>query len=232
MWLTGRRDDPPLLFGAAIADQFTGLHLCIGILAALQHRNRTGEGQRVDVDLLAGMMAVQQQELTVYLNHGTLKERPVENVGHPGITAPCGVYRTADGWLLLAMCPCPMLGTILDLPWLAEYDTNEKMLEARDIVHRRLSTHFGTQGTAHWLELLSAHDVWCAPVQKHADLEQDPQVVHRGLIWEVPFGDGEGSYRTVGSPFSFSETAVRVRRGAPRSGQHTAEFLDRSLWKE
>ena len=232
MWLTGRRDDPPLLFGAAIADQFTGLHLCIGILAALQHRNRTGQGQRVDVDLLAGMMAVQQQELTVYLNHGTLKERPVENVGHPGITAPCGVYRTADGWLLLAMCPCPTLARILALPWLAEYDTNEKMLEARDLVHRRLSQHFATQPTAHWLELLGAHDVWCAPVQRHADLERDPQVAHRGLIWEVPLGEDGHSYRTVGSPFSFSAAPVRVRRGAPRSGQHTAQFLSRSLWKE
>lgn len=60
MWLTGRRDDPPFLFGAAVADEFTGIHLALGILAALAHRNRTGEGQRVDVDLLGGVMALQQ----------------------------------------------------------------------------------------------------------------------------------------------------------------------------
>ncbi len=130
------------------------------------------------------------------------------------------------------MCPCPTLGKILGLDWLAEYDTNEKMLEARDVVHRRLSGHFATQSTAHWIELLSAHDVWCAPVQRHADLERDPQIAHRKLIWEVPYGEGGQTYRTVGSPFSFSETPARVRRGAPRAGQHTSEFLDRSLWKE
>jgi len=232
MWLSGRRDDPPLLFGAAVADQFTGLHLVIAILAALEQRRRTGEGQRVDVDLLACMLTIQQQELTVHLNHGQLLDRPVENVGHPGITAPCGVYRTADGYLMLAMCPCPVLAQILGIDWLAQFDTNEKMLAARDDVHRHLSVHFATATTAHWLELLGKHDVWCAPVQRHADVERDPQVVHRHLIWDVPYADSGRFYRTVGSPFSFSEADVGVRRGAPRSGQHTGEFLQRTLWED
>ena len=232
MWLSGRRDDPPLLFGAAVADQFTGLHLVIAILAALEQRRRTGEGQRVDVDLLACMLTIQQQELTVHLNHGQLLDRPVENVGHPGITAPCGVYRTADGYLMLAMCPCPVLAQILGIDWLAQFDTNEKMLAARDDVHRHLSVHFATATTAHWLELLGKHDVWCAPVQRHADVERDPQVVHRHLIWDVPYADSGRFYRTVGSPFSFSEADVGVRRGAPRSGQHNSEFLQRTLWED
>ena len=232
MWLTGRRGDPPFVFGAAIADQFTGLHLVIGILAALLHRNRTGVGQRVDVDLLSCMLAVQQQELTVFLNHGRTLERPVENVGHPGITAPCGVYKTADGHLMLAMFPCPALGRILGVDWLAEYDTNEKMFEARDIVHRRLSAHFATQPTGHWIDLLSAHDVWCAPVQSHADVEHDPQVAHKKLIWDVPCGESGATYRTVGSPFTFSASTVKVRRGAPRAGQHTEAFRQRTIWRD
>jgi crotonobetainyl-CoA:carnitine CoA-transferase CaiB-like acyl-CoA transferase len=232
MWLTGRRGDPPFLFGAAIADQFTGLHLVIGILAALQHRNRTGEGQRVDVDLLSCMMAIQQQELTVVFNHGWTLDRPVENVGHPGITAPCGIYQTADGYLLLSVCPCPKLGEILKVERLAQYDTNEKMYAARDDVHRLLATHFATQSTAHWFDLLSAHDVWCAPVQRHADLEHDPQVAHKHLIWEVPYGDSGATFRTVGSPFTFSAGTVGVRRSAPRSGQHTDAFRDGTIWKD
>jgi len=232
MWLTGRRDDPPFLFGAAIADQFTGLHLVIGILAALQHRNQTGQGQRIDVDLLSCMLAIQQQELTVFFNHGRPLERPVENVGHPGITAPCGVYRTADGYMILAMFPCPALGQILGVEWLAQYDTNEKMFEARDTVHRKLSAHFEAQATAYWIDLLSAHDVWCAPVQRHADLESDPQVAHKKLIWEVPCGDSGATYRTVGSPFSFSASTVKARRGVPRSGQHNEEFRQRTIWRD
>ena len=188
---------------------YTGLHLVVGILAALQHRNRTGEGQRVDVDLLSCMLAIQQQELTVYLNHRNSFERPRENVGHPGVAAPCGIYGTQDGHLMLAMCPCPKLGEILGVDWLASYDTNEKMFEARDAVHRLLAAHFATSTTARWIELLSANDVWCAPVQSYADLERDPQIAHKGSFWDVPYADSKATYRTVGSPFSFSATRSR-----------------------
>jgi crotonobetainyl-CoA:carnitine CoA-transferase CaiB-like acyl-CoA transferase len=232
MWLTGRRTDPPFVMGPAVADQFTGLHLVIGILAALQHRNRTGEGQRVDVDLLSCMLTIQQQELTVYLNHGEPIERPEENVGHPGLTAPCGVYATSDGYMMLAMFPCPRLGEILGVNWLAEYDSNEKMFAARDHVHRKLSEHFGKAPTSDWIELLTTHDVWCAPVQRHADLERDPQVAHKALIWDVPYGESGDTFRTVGSPFSFSASPVSVRHGAPRSGQHTDDFKAGKIWKD
>ena len=232
MWLTGRKSDPPFVFGVAVADQFTGLHLVVGILAALQHRNRTGEGQRVDVDLMSCMMAAQQQELTVFFNHNETLERPEENIGHPGLTAPGGVYRTGNGYMMLAMFPCTKLGEILQLDWLAEYDTNEKMMEGRDIVHRKLSKHFVTQDTDHWIALLSSHDVWCAPVKQHADLEHDPQIAHKKLIWDVPYADTGASYRTVGSPFTFSESQVKVRRSTPRVGQHTDEFRNGNIWKD
>ncbi|MGH8245102.1 MAG: CoA transferase, partial [Gammaproteobacteria bacterium] len=191
-----------------------------------------GEGQRVDVDLLSCMLAVQQQELTVFFNHGRPLDRPEENVGHPGLTAPGGVYATRDGYMMLAMFPCPKLGEILGVEWLWEYDTNEKMYAGRDAVHRLLSAHFATKPTAHWIELLSAHDVWCAPVQTHADLEHDPQIAHKKLIWEVPYADTDATYRTVGSPFSFSASPVSVRRGAPRSGQHTDAFKEGEIWKD
>lgn len=232
MWLTGRRDDPPFLFGAAVVDEFTGIHLALGILAALAHRERTGEGQRVDVDLLGGVMALQQQELTAYLNHHEIPERPAGNVGHPGITAPCGVYETSDGHLLLSMVPCPKLGEILGVEWLAAYDTNDKMLAARDEVYARLARHFVTGTTDRWLELLSAHDVWCAPVRKYSDVENDPQIAHKKLIWEVPFAEGDKTYRTVGSPFGFSSSPVSVHRSAPRSGQHTGEFRNGEIWND
>jgi crotonobetainyl-CoA:carnitine CoA-transferase CaiB-like acyl-CoA transferase len=232
MWLNGTSNGPPMVTGIAIADQFTALHLVVGILAALQNRQRTGKGQRVDVDLMACMMAIQQQELTVYLNHGVQYERAGENIGHPGLTAPAGTYPTADGHMILAMFPCPKLGEILEIGWLAEYDSNEKMGQARDAVYRKLAAHFATRPTAHWIELLSAHDVWCAPVQTYAELERDPQAVHKNLFWEVPYADSGSSYRTVGSPFIFSNTPARLRSGAPRLGQHTEEFRNGTIWQD
>jgi len=232
MWLNGRRDDPPFLIGPAATDQYAGVHLVIGILAALHHRDRTGEGQRVDVDLLSCVLAFQQQELTVFLNHGEELERPVENIGHPGLTAPAGVYQTEDGYLLLAMFPCPRLGEILGVDWLAGYDTNEKMYEARDEVYRKLAKHFLQAPTEYWIDLLSAQDVWCAPVRHHGDIENDPQIAHKQLIWEVPVGEDGDTFRTVGTPFTFSATPVTVRRGAPRCGQDSATFKERKIWSD
>lgn len=223
--LTGRRSDPPTACGIGISDEYTGLHLVVAILAALSHRQATGEGQQVAVDLFSCTVAAQQQELTVWLNHGEEMPRPEENIGHVGATAPFGTYATLDGHLALAMMPCPQLGKILDVDWLDEYDTNEKMFAQRDVIHRKLAAHFSTGTTAGWLELLDAHDVWCAPVQDYADLERDPQVAHSGLFWEVPIGAGEGSFRTVGSPFTFTKTPASLRRGVPRAGQHTDEIL-------
>jgi crotonobetainyl-CoA:carnitine CoA-transferase CaiB-like acyl-CoA transferase len=133
---------------------------------------------------------------------------------------------------MLAMTPCPKLGGILGVDWLAAFDTLEKMFNARDEVYGLLAAHFRTQTTAHWLELLSASDVWCAPVQDYAQLEKDPQVAHKGIFWDIPYADTGKTYRTVGSPFSFSESPVSVRRGAPRAGQHTPEFRAREIWKE
>lgn len=232
MWLVGRREDPPFVMPVPVADMFTGMHLVVGILAALQHRNRTGEGQRVDVDLLSCMMVAQLQEITVFLNHGQIVERAERNVGHPGLTAPCGVYATSDGWMMLAMFPCPKLGEALGVDWLAEFDTNEKMYAARDIVHERLSEHFATDSTDHWVDLLSSNDVWCAPVRDYSALEIDPQIEHKGLIWDLKYSDTGKPYRTVGSPFAFSEAPVNVRSGAPRAGQHTDQFKSGRIWED
>ncbi len=147
------------------------------------------------------------------------------NTGHVGGTAPFGVYATVDGYLALAMMPCPRLGRILDVDWLGAYDTNEKMFAERDTIHRLLSELFATRTTDDWLKLLDAHDVWCARVQDYADLEADPQVEHAGLLWEVPIEGEDAVFRTVGSPFHFARTPVTLRRGVPRAGQHTDEVL-------
>jgi crotonobetainyl-CoA:carnitine CoA-transferase CaiB-like acyl-CoA transferase len=225
MHLTGRDGDPPTPCGIGISDEYTGLHLVVAILAALSHRQATGEGQRVAVDLFSCTVAAQQQELTVHLNHGEPMPRAAENVGHIGATAPFGTYPTADGHLALAMMPCPELGRILGVDWLDEFDTNELMFAHRDEIHRRLAAHFAIDTTKNWLALLDAHDVWCAPVQDYRALEDDPQVRYANLLWTVPLGEDEGSFRTVGSPFTFSRTPPSLRRGVPRAGQHTSEIL-------
>jgi crotonobetainyl-CoA:carnitine CoA-transferase CaiB-like acyl-CoA transferase len=224
--LTGKAGDPPTPCGIGISDEFTGLHLVIAVLAALSHRDATGEGQRVAVDLFSCTVAAQQQELTVFLNHGQKLERARTNIGHVGGTAPFGTYRTRDGYLAMAMMSLPALGAILGVSWLDEFDTDEAAFKERDRIHDLLEEHFVTDTTETWLALLDQHDVWCAPVQDHDDLLKDPQVEHAGLLWDVEVGDDPRTmFRTVGSPFTFSKTPATLRRGVPRAGQDTVDVL-------
>jgi crotonobetainyl-CoA:carnitine CoA-transferase CaiB-like acyl-CoA transferase len=230
LFLAGRESDPPTAAGIGIADQYTALHIVIGILAALEHRNQTGKGQRVELNLFSCAVAAQQQELTYYLNHGGIPARPAENHGSIWATAPFGIYPTADGYLAIAMTPCPIVGRAIDMPELAKYDTNELMLEHRREIYLAIAERLSTDNTAHWIDLLLAEDVWCAPVQTYDELVDDPQAVHNDMFWDVGIGDGTKRFRTVGSPFVFSETPVVRTLGVPDLGQHTEEILgaDRS----
>ena len=226
MFLSGRAGEPPTSCGIGITDQYTALHIAIAVLAALVHRAETGVGQSIEVDLFSCTVAMQQQELTYYLNQGTLPDRPKENFGSIWASAPFGIYATANGHIAIAMTPCPILAEALELSWLAEFDTLDRMFEAREEIYARLSEHFLTGPSEAWIEALLAHDVWCAPVQTYGQLADDPQVVHNGLFWDVPVGDGEGTFRTPGSPITFSATPTAIRHGVPRAGQHTSEFFD------
>lgn len=225
LWLAGRAGEPPTAAGIGIADQYTALHIVIGILAALEHRRHTGQGQRVELDLFSSTISAQQQELTYYLNHGSIPPRPAENHGSIWATAPFGIYPTSDGGVAIAMTPCPVVGRALDMPELAKFDTNALMLEHRATIYSLLASRLKAETTAHWMESLLAHDVWCAPVQNYDHLVQDPQALHNKMFWEVPIGDGATFFRTPGSPFVFSATPAGLHRGVPDLGQHTGEVL-------
>ncbi len=225
MFLTGRRDDPPTACGVGISDQYTAMHIAVGVLAALTHRAATGEGQKIEVDLFSCTVALQQQELTYFFGHGELPPRPVENLGSVWSTAPFGIYKTSDGSIAIAMTPCPILAEALDLSFLAQFDTLDKMVESRGEIYAHLAEHLLGGTSEHWIEILLEHDVWCAPVHTYEQLADDPQVAHNKLFWDVPVGDGEATFRTPGSPITFSRTPAGIQHGVPRAGQHTAELF-------
>ena len=225
MFLTGRRDDPPTACGVGISDQYTAMHIAVGVLAALTHRAATGEGQKIEVDLFSCTVALQQQELTYFFGHGELPPRPVENLGSVWSTAPFGIYKTSNGSIAIAMTPCPILADALDLSFLAQFDTLDKMVESRGEIYAHLAEHLLGGTSEHWIEILLEHDVWCAPVHTYEQLAEDPQVAHNKLFWDVPVGDGEATFRTPGSPITFSKTPAGIQHGVPRAGQHTAELF-------
>jgi len=220
----GRRDDPPTPAGSSIVDAATALLLAFSAMVGLFHRQRTGEGQRIDVSLLNTAVALQCQELTAFLNGERRFERSQAGVGAAWLSAPFGIYRTADGHLALAMGSLVVLGELLDLPELAGYDTPERAWADRDRVYRILAGRLAERPTGQWLALLATRDVWCAPVQAFEEVVADPQVAHNELLASVDY-PGIGEVRVVGMPARFSKTPGTIRLGPPTVGQHTDEIL-------
>src|ERR687888_885692 len=122
----GRRVDPPTPSGSSIVDASTALLLAFSALVGLFHRERTGQGQRVDVDLFGTAIALQCQELTAFMNIKTRPERSAAGIGAAWLSAPFGIYATADGHVALAMGSLAVLGELIGVPELASYDTPER----------------------------------------------------------------------------------------------------------
>src|SRR5436305_11608327 len=118
----GRRDDPPTPCGSSVVDASTALLLAYSAMVALFHRERTGEGQKVEVSLFATAVALQCQAITAVLNHEGRFTRRAAGIGAAWLDAPFGIYRTADGWIALAMMSLAKLGEVVGLPELAGYE--------------------------------------------------------------------------------------------------------------
>jgi crotonobetainyl-CoA:carnitine CoA-transferase CaiB-like acyl-CoA transferase len=224
MFSTGRADDPPAPAGTYAVDAITAYSAFEGALAALLHRERTGEGQLVTVSMLDAAIAVQMQELSVFTVGGVPQHRGDQPHGHTYIRAPYGVFATADGYLALAMPSLRTLGEVLGLPEIAVMDDHTDGHTRRDEITAMVSARLPGRTTDEWLTLLAAHGIWAGPVYSYADLMKDSQVEHNGsfVSYDHPT---EGRVTTPGFPFRFSRTNPEVYRGAPLAGEQTREVL-------
>lgn len=222
-WNAGGRDDPPIPAGAFVCDAATGSMAVIGILAALLHRERTGEGQKVEVNLLGAALDVQIQEFTTYLNSGWLPERSRTRAAHAFTPAPYGIFETADGYLALAMGPLAGMAAALDAPGLAELDAPNALYRHRDEIQTLVAERLRTATTREWLARLDEHRLWASPVHTYADVAQDPQVIENDMIWRSD--DEVGHVEYLGLPIRFSATPAALRRRPPLLGEHTAEIV-------
>ncbi|MFI7700424.1 CaiB/BaiF CoA transferase family protein [Nonomuraea sp. NPDC049480] len=221
MFSTGREGDPPAPAGTYAIDAITAYSAFEGALAALLHRERTGEGQRVSVNMLDAAIAVQMQELSVFTVGKVPQRRGREPHGHTYIRAPYGVFATKDGHLALGMPRLDALAVALDLPEVADMDGHAQRDEITTAVARRLPG----RTTAEWLEICARHDLWAGPVYGYAELVADPQVAHNGSFVTYEHRT-EGTVTTPGFPYRMSAGPPSVRTGAPLVGEHTRELLD------
>ncbi|MGN7800332.1 CaiB/BaiF CoA transferase family protein [Leifsonia sp. 22587] len=224
MFSVGKVDDVPLPGALWAADTMTGYQAVIGILAALHHRQTTGRGQHVEVDMLSVVLDTQLQEYVTYLNTGRQPERTAEWSAHSFIPAPYGVYRTSDGWLALAMTTLPRLGNVLDDDWLRTLTEYNDGAVHKDAVYARIRHAFEERSTAEWIELCDQHGVWSGPVLDYQGVADDPHIQAAGMIVEQPHRDGS-TIRTTRVPIQLSETPPSIRRGAPALGADTHDLL-------
>ncbi len=227
--LNGPAEAPPVPVAMGLVDLSASLHICIGVLAALYERQKTGLGQRVDVNLLDSALSIATQELTLYLNTGLEPKRSSAGIPSPYVGAPMGVYKTKDGYIAVAMMP---VGKIAELVGVEGFEGNDSrnVLENRDEVKRKLDSGFARKTTAELMAILSAADMWAAPVNPFPQVEHDPQVQHNQTIvsFEHP---AAGRFRTIRQPVKFSRTPGAIRR-PPLLGEHTKEILSELGYSE
>lgn len=231
MSVTGERDDlpggGPQKVGVPIVDIMTGMYATVGILAALAHRARTGEGEHIDVAMLDVQTAMLANQAMNYLVSG--KEPARTGNKHPNIQ-PQDVFRCADGHLVLAVGNdaqfrrfCEVLGeaALADDP---RFATNRARVDNLPELHARISARFLGHTQAHWLAALEKAAIPSGPINTIPAVFQDPQVIHRALLKHLPHPLA-GTVPQVTSPLKFATAPLEFDRAPPLLGQHTEEVL-------
>ena len=238
MSITGEPDDHPgggpVKVGVAVADVFTGLYAAIAILGALSYRDRTGEGQHIDLALLDTQVAVLANQAMNYLVTGVAPRRLGNS--HPNIV-PYQVFAASDGHLIVAVGNetqfarmCEVIGRS-ELASDARFATNAARVNHRDEIVATLQEIFATRTMRHWLDALERVGVPCGPINTIADVFADPQVQARGLRLDLPH-PAIGSVPSVANPIRFSATPIAYRSAPPMLGADTDEILREMLGVE
>ncbi|MFF4470371.1 CaiB/BaiF CoA transferase family protein [Streptomyces sp. NPDC001599] len=224
MLSSGRSGEAPRAAGQYLVDAVTASTAFEGVLAALLHRERTGEGQLVTVNMLDAVTTLQMQELSVHTVGGLPQTRSAEPHAHVYIRSPYGAFQTLDGYLVLAFPPLKKLGEILGEDTFLSMEDEEHGWTHRDEIFARTAARLLTRPSRHWLDAFAAAGIWAGPVYGYADLVRDPQIRHNGtfVTYDHPT---EGRVTVPGFPYKFSATPPRIDRGAPLVGEHTREVL-------
>ncbi len=227
MAITGQAANGPRPAGVSIMDHHGGALLAMGVLAALFRRERTGQGCRVDTNLMQAALDLQSESLTAWLN---APERPanIEAFRHVGgwyYAAPYGVYPTSDGHIALSLSPLKLIGEIAGEPRLASFSERDSWTR-QDEIGDMIAARFKTRTTAEWTVALEAAKVWHAKVQDYADIVEDPQVKHMEALVDAPGGGKTRKPLTlVNHPVKYDGQSASVRLPPQLLGAQTADVL-------
>jgi len=236
MSVTGEPETPPTRTFNGFADQVSAFLLAYGIVLALFHRERTGQGQLVEGSLLQATMAAQAFNISSYLMCGTYAGSPIPRISRR-LTSPLwNHYKTKEGkWVMLTMA---QVGRYWPVFRQAMQEATGETLQPEEMSIDWLSSHFGelmqlvarldglfaTRTAPEWVELFRQHNMLIEVVQDYKELASDPQVVENGMFTTLEH-PAYGPLRMVAPAVNLSATPGRIGRPAPEFGQHTEEVL-------
>jgi crotonobetainyl-CoA:carnitine CoA-transferase CaiB-like acyl-CoA transferase len=231
MSLTGEPDGLPQKVGVPVADLFAGLYGCIGILAALRHRDATGQGthtgQQIDIGMLDTHVAWLANQGMNYLATG---ENPARlGNQHPNIV-PYQVFPTADGHIVLSVGNDPTFKRFCEAFALthlledARFATNAARVQNRQLVTDTLTPVMQLHPTDWWVRRLESLNIGCGPINKLSEVFADPHVVARDTVVQMAHGSGE-TVKVIANPVRLSETPPDYRIPPPLLGEHTDSVL-------
>jgi crotonobetainyl-CoA:carnitine CoA-transferase CaiB-like acyl-CoA transferase len=227
MSIAGEREGPPVKAGVALIDEITALYAHGAILAALLHRERTGQGQKVECSLLESGVAAMMNAATAYLVAGAVQGR--WGSAHESLV-PYQAFRARDGYLIIGAgndrlwkAFCEVIGAP---EWADDprFDTNLKRVERREELVRLIEARLQARSRDQWIAAFAAAGLPTGPINAVDQVFRDPQVLHRGMVQEIEHPTA-GRVKLVGIPVKFTATPGEIRLPPPLLGQHTEELL-------
>ena len=227
MSVTGEPDGEPMKVGVAVADLFAGQNAVIAILAALQAREQTGEGQYIDIALFDSQLGWLANVASNFLVSGELPER--YGNGHPNIV-PYQVFEASDNWFALAVGNDRQFARLCELVNKPEWATDERFMtnaarvEQRETLISLLKPIFAARRVEEWLTALEGAEIPCGPINTLDKTFAEPQVAAREMLVTMAHPT-IGELPLVGSPLKLSQTPIDYRLPPPSLGEHTKEIL-------
>ncbi|MGQ9572020.1 MAG: CaiB/BaiF CoA transferase family protein [Dehalococcoidia bacterium] len=233
MSITGEPDGPPVRPGLSLGDIAAGLYTAIGILAALQERERSGQGQMLDIAMLDCQIAILENAFIRYFATGEVPQ-PI-GTRHP-LATPFQAFPTKDGWIVLALSWgvenqwelfCATIGRV-DLIDDPRFDTGPLRTEHHAELEPILNEAMRQKTTAEWLREFDAIGLPCGPLNNIAQAAEHPQVLARRMLVEVEH-PRIGRLKLPDTPVKLSRTPGGIKGASPALGEHTYEVLSSLL---
>lgn len=230
MSITGSEESGPIKIGVAMVDILTGLYSAISIEAALYEREKSGEGQKIDMSLMDTAVSSLANVASNYLISGAIPRRLGND--HPNI-APYSKFKVLDGEMIIAVGnnrQFAILCEVLGISKIAEdekYRTNEARVENKLELTRILENQLQLKSINEWIERFSQKNIPCGPIHTMDRVFDHPQVLARDMVVQVNHPEA-GMVKLVGSPIKLSRTKAKIERHPPIAGEHTSEILQQA----